>query len=224
MQGKGCCLLVDYREKRCGIVKELEKYGTFFRMEITSLNKGDYLIDHRIIIERKAWTDFLQAIRSGRMFRQAYAMSSSHCAALLIIEGIHRGTLPDLFSAPVQGSLLHISLFAGVPVLFSRDKKETARLIYFTGRQLAEKRRTTTVYRPKRRQGKNLSMQQLVMVNILQGIPGVGPEKAGKLLQAFGSLRNLFNADREALEKVSGIGPRLADTIISTGTGSYDRP
>jgi DNA ligase (NAD+) len=45
------------------------------------------------------------------------------------------------------------------------------------------------------------------------GIPGVGATVARDLAQHFGSLRYFLDADRPALEEVSGIGPKMAREI-----------
>ncbi|WFN89487.1 excinuclease ABC subunit UvrC [Arcanobacterium wilhelmae] len=48
----------------------------------------------------------------------------------------------------------------------------------------------------------------------LDAIPGLGTAKQTALLKHFGSLAKIKEADLEALEEVSGIGPRLAQTIV----------
>lgn len=60
-------------------------------------------------------------------------------------------------------------------------------------------------HRPKR-----LRRRQLF---VLQGLPGVGPERAAALLQACGSVAGVFAANEEALADVPGIGPRTAALI-----------
>ena len=48
----------------------------------------------------------------------------------------------------------------------------------------------------------------------LAGIAGgVGPEKAGRLLDAFGSVETVISASRGELQSVYGIGKGLADRI-----------
>jgi excinuclease ABC subunit C len=47
----------------------------------------------------------------------------------------------------------------------------------------------------------------------LDAIAGLGPERKKALLRHFGSLRKVKAADVEALQHVTGIGPRLAQTI-----------
>ena len=48
---------------------------------------------------------------------------------------------------------------------------------------------------------------------ILQGLPGIGPEKAKRLLETFGSVNAVFQADADALQGVSGIGEKTANAI-----------
>lgn len=52
------------------------------------------------------------------------------------------------------------------------------------------------------------------LINAL-GIPHVGKETAILLAQTFGSLETLINASQEALEAIEGIGPKVADSIIT---------
>jgi len=45
------------------------------------------------------------------------------------------------------------------------------------------------------------------------GIPKVGPATAADLARAFGDLESVRSADREALEAVDGVGPKVAEQI-----------
>lgn len=49
--------------------------------------------------------------------------------------------------------------------------------------------------------------------SVLDSLPGIGPARAKALLQHFGSVRNLRQADEEAIARVPGIGPALAHQI-----------
>ena len=60
-------------------------------------------------------------------------------------------------------------------------------------------------YRPKDKRKKQLF--------ILQGLPGVGLEKAGRLLDTFGSVEAVISASSSELQSVYGIGKSLADKI-----------
>ena len=48
---------------------------------------------------------------------------------------------------------------------------------------------------------------------ILQGLPGIGREKAKHLLDKFGSVEEVINESNHELQFVNGIGKRTADEI-----------
>ncbi len=57
-------------------------------------------------------------------------------------------------------------------------------------------------------------------VSALDSVPGLGPARRAALLKRFGSLRAVSAATAEEIAEVSGIGPRLAQTIIAALQGS----
>lgn len=60
-------------------------------------------------------------------------------------------------------------------------------------------------YRPKGKRARQLF--------ILQGLPGLGPGRAGRLLDRFGSIQAIINASLEDLAGVAGIGDKTAASI-----------
>ena len=48
---------------------------------------------------------------------------------------------------------------------------------------------------------------------ILQGLPGIGHERAMRLLQKFGSVEAIMSTSREDLLTVEGVGAKTADRI-----------
>ncbi len=60
-------------------------------------------------------------------------------------------------------------------------------------------------YRPKNKRKRQLF--------ILQGLPGVGHERAGRLLARFGSVAAAISASSSELQSVEGIGKNIADKI-----------
>ena len=48
---------------------------------------------------------------------------------------------------------------------------------------------------------------------ILQGLPGIGPVRADKLLKAFGSIKAVFSASQLELSRVPCIGAQMAKQI-----------
>jgi len=108
----------------------------------------------------------------------------------------------------MQGALITVSLILGIPVLRSKDAFETAKLIVYSARQVTSMVKGG-VYRLGYR-SKNKRKKQLF---ILQGLPGVGLERAGRLLDTFGSVEAVISASSSELQSVNGIGNGLADKI-----------
>ncbi|MEF8835520.1 MAG: helix-hairpin-helix domain-containing protein, partial [Candidatus Thermoplasmatota archaeon] len=50
---------------------------------------------------------------------------------------------------------------------------------------------------------------------ILEGLPSISGVLAERLLEHFGSVRDVFKADKDELQEVEGIGPSTAEKIIS---------
>ena len=53
-----------------------------------------------------------------------------------------------------------------------------------------------------------------LQMHLLQGLPGIGPERAARLLDHFGSVRAVMAADAAELRAVPGIGPKCARKIV----------
>jgi ERCC4-type nuclease len=173
------------------------------------LAAGDYMADRRILFERKTLRDFSISIVDGRLFKQMAALAKTRNKAALILEG----TAGDAESVGVrreamQGALITISLLLGIPVLRSMSAAETAHLIVYAARQLQAVGKSgfqRLGYRPGSKKGRQLF--------ILQGLPGVGRERALRLLDRFGSVEAVVRAKREELLAVEGVGAKTADRI-----------
>jgi ERCC4-type nuclease len=119
----------------------------------------------------------------------------------------------------LQGALITLSLVLGIPVLRARDARESAQLVLFATRQVEALATGALPRKVRRPKGK-----QRVQLEILQGLPGIGPDRAMSLLKAFGSVGQVFNANLEKLLHVQGIGPVTARSIrwaVSEPTTDY---
>jgi DNA excision repair protein ERCC-4 len=177
--------------------------------EVRRLKVGDYLVDGRLVVERKTLLDLVSSIEDGRLFRQAIALAGSQPSPLLILEGRSSdlGGIRMRREA-VQGALVTVSVILGIPVLRATDGQETARLLIFAARQI---RRTArgAVHRP----GSRPRGKRKLQFQILQGLPGVGPGRAGLLLDRFRTVEAVFTAAEEDLLGVEGIGKTTARKI-----------
>jgi ERCC4-type nuclease len=178
-------------------------------VRIERLSSGDYLADRRILFERKTLPDFAVSIVDGRLFKQLPALAKSKFRSVLILEG--GGKDADGLGVrreALQGALITISLIFNIPILRSMAPEETARLMVYAARQVqsfSPAVRQRPGYRPKSKEARRRY--------ILQGLPGVGRDRALRLLEKFGSVEAVMCATREELLTVEGVGAKTADRI-----------
>ncbi len=201
-------IIADDREQKSEVIKSLMGIENV-EVCIQRLSIGDYQVDHRVIVERKTLKDFAISIVDGRLFKQMIRLAGSNFRGVLILEGTAIDTVDlGMTRASMQGALITVSLILGTPVLRSKDPSETARLIVYIGRQIDSLARGGLHrhgYRPKGKRRTQLF--------ILQGLPGVGPERAGRLLDRFGSVEAAISASSCELQSVDGIGKYVANKI-----------
>lgn len=196
---------VDDREGRSGLV-ELLKLDPRFSVSVERLPVGDAVIDGWLLIERKSISDLAASIADGRLFRQAARLASCGLRPALILEGTGVDMLHlRMHRQAIQGALVSIALSYGIPILRSRNAEETVQLLLLAARQ-----RARPVARPLPRPGKRPRGKKKLQVHILQGLPGVGPTKASRLIRLYGSVGRVVTAQEEELAAIPGFGPELA--------------
>jgi ERCC4-type nuclease len=201
-------IIVDDRECKSKVILSLlEKEN--MNISVRRLPVGDYQISNRVVVERKTIRDFGKSVVDGRLFKQMIRLANSTYQGVMILEGTIADTVDlKMTTASIQGALTTVSLILGIPVLRSRDPSETARLIVYAGRQLNSITRGGIQrygYRPKGSRKRQLY--------ILQGLPGIGPKKAGRLLDRFGSVEAAVTASSTELQSVEGVGKSIAERI-----------
>jgi ERCC4-type nuclease len=201
-------ILVDDRERRTGVVEHLHAQSDV-EVRIERLPLGDYRVDDVLLFERKTLVDLVASIKDGRLFAQGCRLVGAAPWTAIILEGRGRDLAGcGMHRAAIQGALTTLTLFFGLPLLRSMNERETGQLILLAARQ---RRRLATGALP--RSGRRPRGKPRVQLHVLQGLPGVGPERARRLLEAFGTVEAVMAAPREALGAVAGIGPATAEAI-----------
>ncbi len=197
---------VDYREGRSGI-PDLLKTGDALIL-ITNLSSGDYIINDHILIERKTSNDFIQSLISGRLFSQCSALKKSSLQPLILIEGDLYHTNHRIENHAVKGALLSIAVSWEIALIYSQNPEESADLILLLSNQEAKKEGhwvRSYGYKPKRLKNRR--------IRFLQGLPNTGTEIANNLLNHFGNIESIINADISKLQEVPHIGRKIAERI-----------
>ena len=201
-------ITADDREQRSNVIDILSNIENV-DLSIRRLPMGDYQIDNRVTVERKTLKDFAISIIDGRLFKQMIRLANSKSQGALILEGTAGDSVEiGVTREAIQGALITVSLIMGIPVLRSKDASESAKLIVYTGRQIksiASGGMQRHGYQPK-----GLRYRQRY---ILEGLPGIGRERADRLLDRFGSVEAVISAGIEDLQTVDGIGKSIAEKI-----------
>ncbi|MBR9700271.1 DEAD/DEAH box helicase, partial [Candidatus Woesearchaeota archaeon] len=117
----------DYREKGSAVMKTL--LDREVNLELQQLSVGDYQISDRVVVEYKTVPDFVDSMLDGRLLSQLKALSQ-YPKPVMIIEGEQ-----DIYSVrrihpnAIQGMLSTIAVSYGIPILWTKNPRETAGLL-----------------------------------------------------------------------------------------------
>lgn len=201
-------VVVDDREESDEILNAL-RHAAEINLRVARMPVGDYRLEDKVLIERKTIPDFAQSIVDGRLFRQARQLLLQPIPTLIILEG----RTSDLKSVglrreAMQGAMVSLTVRFRLPILRAVDPSETVSLLKYACHQLHEEASWRPYSAGGRPKGKR--RQQLRM---LQGLPGIGPDRAVRLLDHFGSIEKIVAAAGDDLERVEGIGAKTSHAI-----------
>ncbi len=197
----------DHREKSAELLGYLSEQDNVNLIRKT-LRLGDYLLDDGILIERKSVNDFIDSLCSGRLFSQMYRLSQSEYKTALLLEGKNSDIQNcNVSREAILGAISSISLILDIPILRTSTQIESAKIIMYCA---AQKRANVALLTRVGRKPKRFKTQQL---HLIQALPNVGPKLAKRLLEYFGSLEGIFNAQCDQLVCVEGIGIKTATHI-----------
>jgi len=185
-------IVVDNREKNSLVVSELVALG--FKVKFEQLEVGDYLVNG-VAVERKTLSDLKQSIINKRIFSQIEEIKQ-YDKHILIVErdsdfysGLHENAL--------RGFFLFACLEKGIPILFTLDARDSARYLMVLAKREESSEKSI-------RASKIALTREEQVLFILEGFPYIGPVRAKKLIEKFGSLGRIFSASELELQEVLG--------------------
>ena len=211
-------LRIDHREVKSRLVQIAGDSG-LFEVQLASLKAGDYVVNRRVVVERKTHLDLVLSILDGRLFAQAAALQLPGQRSLFLVEGPRPARLPRVHPDAIKGALLSLAVSWRLPVVFSRDPEDSLKCLQMLAEQsqaLSTRRLTRAGPRPKGDLRRRMFL--------LQGLPGIGPSLAQRLLAHFGSVEKILLADANLLLQVDGCGPKTAAAIRSVVAGAARPP
>lgn len=200
-------LLVDSRESRSEVPAWLAKLG--YATQSTELQVGDYHAPGYVLVERKSAVDFVTSLMDSRLLGQAEMLASHDDRAVMIIEGGLDKVRSAMQPEAVAGALSALTMYYGLTVLPTTGPEQTARVL---GRLLIHRVNglgydiATRVAKPK--------VDGAISQYLVEGMPGVGPQVARRLLEHFGSAAAVFAASSVELQGVKGVGAKMADAML----------
>jgi len=210
-------IFADYREKTTGTVKELVELGVNIKLDM--LHVADYVLSERVGVELKTAEDFVASIIDGRLLEQLKALKQGYGRPLIIIQGTRDlYTIRNVHPNAIRGMLATIAVSYGIPILYTKDEKDSAALLLAIAKR--EQEETKKDFSPHAdRKPATLKEQQEYIVSAL---PSVGPNLARELLKHFGSVQAIFMSSESGLQKVSGVGEKIARAIKELATEPYN--
>ncbi len=194
-------IIIDSREFNGGIPKILDLRNDC-DLEFKILNVGDYVVSDRCGIERKNIDDLFGTLFNRKeLFTQLYDLRNAYQRPILIIEGgspVFSNRNVNMVS--MQGLLNTIALM-GIPTLYSLDKAGTATILYLLAvKEQKEKRGYFSEHGSRSKKSPDEQLRYTV-----GSLPDMGIITAVRLLEKFGSIQGIANAEVSDIQEIPGI-------------------
>ncbi|MEK6967198.1 MAG: DEAD/DEAH box helicase [Nanoarchaeota archaeon] len=200
-------ILVDFREKGSGVMKQLLEQGV--DVQLKQLSVGDYHCSQRAVIELKTVEDFVDSLIDGRLLTQLRELKNMEKPVVLIVGESDIYSARKVHPNAINGMLATIAVSYGIPLVRVRNDKEAAGFLLAVARR--EQESSGSDFSPHSEK-KMLSLKDL-QEYIVSSLPGIGITLAKPLLKEFGSVKNVINASEEDLKKVDLVGEKKSKEI-----------
>jgi Fanconi anemia group M protein len=213
--GSGPRITADDRETASKVVERLSTLGA--EITLRRLERGDYAIGDRILVERKTVRDFVDTLVDRDLLGQLKDIADAAQRPVLIIEGTDDiYAMRNIHPNAIRGALAAIAIDMGATVLFTRDAEETAQVLLVLAKREEGERGDRKIHPHKTHRSEKEEIEY-----IISSFPGVGIRNARLLLDHFGSIQAVANAAEEEIQGVSGIGEKTARRIAEIARRAY---
>src|SRR5713226_10423071 len=176
-------LVIDERERKCGIPDLLKEVGV--KVEMTNLPVGDYIVAPETVVERKSVYDFISSVFDGRLFDQCNRLKEHFEHPIILMEG-NVDQIEELTENPLvfYGAISSVVLDFKIPIIPTPSASHTAKLLIAMCTRQENKKGP---FLKKIKKSDDLQRQQL---SVLCSMPGVGEKLAARMLKIFESPTN----------------------------------
>jgi len=211
-EGSELTVYTDDREN--AVAKKLSRMDLIVRKQ--RLDVADFIVSDRTAIERKKAEDFVDSVIDSRLFEQVQELQQFQ-RPIIIIEGDGLYHHRDIHPNALRGAMATLAIDYGIPIIWSDDRKDTARILESLAKREQEEKDREIAIRGEK-SGKN---DKEVQEFFVAGLPGVNTKIAERILSHFGSIEKTVNASEEELKDVEGIGDKKASQIRDLITREY---
>lgn len=195
-----------------------EAYGADFLWSV-----GDGFVG----VQRKTFADLMASAGDGRLAREAQQWGELS-RAILLVEGKRPATDAEGAILGYQDvgrrwtiggirNLIRSCELAGAWLEYAQDLDDTARIV---GELVGWSRKPdhkSLSTRPGNAETDGLGRPVVSVANwMLQGLPGIGRDRAEAIIQHFGGLPIAWTCTEKELREVPGIGPKLAKMMAES--------
>ncbi|MCG3215274.1 MAG: DEAD/DEAH box helicase family protein [Candidatus Heimdallarchaeota archaeon] len=210
----GIKVICDSRERNSIVIKELMNKNVELGFE--RLDIGDYICSDQVVVERKTNEDFIKSILDKRLFSQMKILVESCSKPVLIIEGEMNLFGSSLHPHALAGAITSIATDFKIPIIYTKNQRETAELLFAMARREQEERKRKISIGKRKGIGLKIQLEEAV-----SSLPHVDYKIAKRLLNHFGSIREIISANLEDLFEIKGIGEKIANDIIDFVYANY---
>jgi len=195
-------ILVDMREFRSELPSLIHKRG--IDLEPLTLDVGDYILTPEICVERKSISDLIGSLNSGRLYKQAEAMSRHYKKPVLLIE--HEQTTGrdrnDLSQIMPKLQLLTIN-FPNLKVIWSPGAHYTSEIFHELKRGKPEPSPEEAMSIMKDSTGTHaVSKYNPVTHTFLSKLPGINSQNVYSILNQCESMDELCSLTESQLSTI----------------------
>jgi len=209
-------ILADHREKDNRVVKELIELN--ISVKTAQLESADYILSGHVGVELKHISDFVNSIIDGRLLDQMRQLKKNFPKSALIIEGEEDiYTVRKIHPNAIRGMLASIALDFNIPILYTKNPKETAALLAIMAKREQEKNSTLSLHE---RKSHTVKEQQEFFVSSL---PNIGIKTARLLLEHFTTIKSIVNASKQEITSLEGVGDKTANKLVELFEAQYKK-
>lgn len=214
----------DKEQKR---IKEAETYYTELGCEtkVSNLEIGDYIFNDKVVFEYKTISDFVASIQDTRVFNEAINQAENFDYHYVVIHGNEHDRTKCLAMTkhyrPVNlfqylGAIASINRYSTVIECYSPFIREAFYKMYIQAKKDLQQK---PIVKKFPRKDKNPAYNYLSYC-----VYGVNSKRASEICSQLDlhTLEDLLYLDHHQLTNIDGIGPKLADRILTTiSTDTY---